>query len=127
MIVVDTSAIMAVLLREAPAEACSKVLHVEEDLQISAGTFAEILIVGTGRRIARRASDLIERLGIVIIPATEATARQVAAAYEQWGKGFHAASLNFGDCFAYALAKERSCPLLYVGNDFSKTDIKSVL
>ncbi|WP_395018445.1 type II toxin-antitoxin system VapC family toxin [Dongia sp.] len=127
MIVVDTSAIMAVLLREAPGEACSKVLDLEEDLQISAGTFAEVLIVAAGRRIARRASDLVEQLGIAIIPATEATARQVGAAYERWGKGFHAASLNFGDCFAYALAKERGCPLLYVGGDFSKTDIKSAI
>jgi ribonuclease VapC len=58
---------------------------------------------------------------------TPASARHVARAYERWGKGFHPAGLNFGDCFAYALAKEHSCPLLFVGKDFSKTDIASVL
>ena len=51
-------------------------------------------------------------------------ARQAGAAYRQWGKGFHPAGLNFGDCFAYALAKEQNCPLLFIGNDFSRTDIK---
>lgn len=57
---------------------------------------------------------------------TAATADQVADAYRQWGKGNHPASLNFGDCFAYALAKELGCPLLFVGNDFARTDVMRV-
>ena len=56
-----------------------------------------------------------------------ASARHVAKAYDEWGKGVHPAALNFGDCFAYAVAKEQRCPLLYVGDDFSKTDIVGVI
>jgi len=58
---------------------------------------------------------------------TEAMARMVAGAYGRWGKGVHTAGLNFGDCFAYEVAKEHSCPLLFVGQDFSKTDVENVL
>ena len=62
-----------------------------------------------------------------IVSVTPASARRIAEAYEAWGKGVHPAALNFGDCFAYALAKEQGCPLLYVGGDFAKTDIPGVL
>ena len=58
---------------------------------------------------------------------TAATSNRVAAAYDRWGKGVHPARLNLGDCFAYALAEERGCPLLFVGEDFSRTDIASCL
>ncbi len=54
---------------------------------------------------------------------TPASARRIAQAYQRWGKGVHPASLNFGDCFAYEVAKERGCSLLYVGKDFEKTDV----
>ncbi len=55
---------------------------------------------------------------------TPAAAQRIAHAYAKWGKGVHPAALNFGDCFAYEVAKDRGCPLLYVGDDFAKTDIK---
>jgi ribonuclease VapC len=55
---------------------------------------------------------------------TAASARRIAEAYARWGKGVHPAGLNFGDCFACELAKEHSCPLLFVGDDFAKTDVK---
>ncbi len=71
-------------------------------------------------------SRLIEELGFEIIDVTAGMARRVAAAYDQWGKGVHPA-LNFGDCFAYAVANERNCPLLYVGEDFARTDIRLAL
>jgi len=58
---------------------------------------------------------------------TEETAERAAAAYARWGKGNHPAGLNFGDCFAYALAEQMNCPLLFVGDDFSKTDIVPAL
>ena len=58
---------------------------------------------------------------------TPAAARRVAQAHARWGKGLHPASLNFGDCFAYALAAEHGCPLLYVGGDFAQTDIRPAL
>jgi len=61
------------------------------------------------------------------IAVTAASARRVGDAYQKWGKGIHPAGLNFGDCFAYVLAQEYACGLLYVGNDFSKTDVRSVI
>jgi ribonuclease VapC len=71
--------------------------------------------------------SLIDGLGINIVDVSRAAARRAAHAYARWGKGVHAAGLNLGDCFAYEVAKQHRCPLLYVGNDFSKTDIKGVL
>jgi ribonuclease VapC len=72
-------------------------------------------------------ADVLARFDLNIVPVTAAAARRVGQAYEQWGRGMHPAALNFGDCFAYALAKERACPLLYVGDDFTKTDIDGAL
>jgi ribonuclease VapC len=64
---------------------------------------------------------------VSVITVTCASAERVAKIYDRWGKGLHPAALNFGDCFAYEVAEENSCGLLFVGDDFSKTDIKSVL
>ena len=127
MIVVDTSAIIAVLLREAKAAACIETLEGEEEVLVSAGTLSELFIIAAGRNIASHAAEVIARLEMTVVSVTEATARQVGQAYARWGKGIHPASLNFGDCFAYALAKERGCRLLYVGEDFAKTDIERAL
>jgi ribonuclease VapC len=126
VIAVDTSALMAMVLREPQAGACRALLATEEAI-ISAGTFAEALMVGAGRRAAIPVARLVDELGIDVVPVTSAAARQVGKAYQRWGKGFHTAALNFGDCFAYTLAKERGCPLLYVGSDFARTDIASAL
>lgn len=68
---------------------------------------------------------LVAASSMEIVEVTAVRVEQIADAYRRWGKGFHPASLNFGDCFAYALAAERACPLLYVGNDFTQTDIVS--
>jgi ribonuclease VapC len=127
VIVVDTSALVAIVLNEPAAPKCMNVLQAETEILISAGTFAEALVVATGRRVADEVIRLLDGLSVEIATVTPAAARRVAQAYGQWGKGVHRAGLNFGDCFAYALAKERSCPLLFVGNDFSKTDIASAL
>jgi ribonuclease VapC len=127
MIVIDTSALIAIVFDEAQAEVCSKVVEAETEVLISAGTLAEALIVARRRHETEEVERLIADLGVDIVSVTPASARRVAQAYDQWGKGIHPAGLNFGDCFAYALAKEHSCPLLYVGKDFSKTDIESVL
>lgn len=72
-------------------------------------------------------SDLIDLLNFEIVPVTVATARRVKAIHAAWGKGHHPAGLNFGDCFSYDTAKTHACPLLYVGEDFRKTDLQSVL
>lgn len=122
MIVVDTSALMAVINAEPGADKCLAVLG-SGGLVMSAGTLAEAFIVAAGRRIIPQMTALIEGLDFEIAPVDAQAARRVGTTYAQWGKGIHPAGLNFGDCFAYALAKERNCPLLYVGNDFSQTDI----
>jgi ribonuclease VapC len=127
MIAVDTSALMAILLREAEAERCKAALVAERQLLISAGTVAEALIVAARRKIAEEMARLIDGLSFEIVPTTSAAARRIAAAYDRWGRGVHPAGLNFGDCFSYDVAKEHACPLLYVGDDFAKTDLKSVL
>jgi len=127
MICVDTSALMAIILDEPQADACVAALEAEDDLLISAGTVAEALIVSAQRRVAEEMADLIDGLGFEIVAITSASARRIAEAYRRWGKGMNRAALNFGDCFAYEVAKEHACRLLYVGDDFSKTDIESVL
>ncbi|PCI53119.1 MAG: VapC toxin family PIN domain ribonuclease [Alphaproteobacteria bacterium] len=126
MIVVDTSAIMAVLLDEDSAKNIIPILT-DCDLCICAGTYAELLIVSAARNLAQEASELFTALGIQVEALDGAGSRAVQHAYVKWGKGRHPASLNFGDCFAYALAKEKDLPLLFIGNDFSKTDLTPAL
>ncbi len=126
MIAVDTSALMAIVLNEPEAEACMSALEAEESVLISAGTLAEVLIVAGRRNLAEEVSSLIDGLGFEIVPVTPASARRVAQVYERWGKGVHPAGLNFGDCFAYEVAKTHGCRLLYVGGDFAKTGIPGV-
>jgi ribonuclease VapC len=126
MIAVDTSALMAVVLNEAEANACIAALEKEADILISAATVAEALIVAARRNVSEEMAKLIDGLGFTTVAVTAASARRVALAYAQWGKRVHAAGLNFGDCFAYELAREHDCPLLYVGGDFAKTDIKGI-
>jgi ribonuclease VapC len=127
MIAVDTSALMAIVLGEAEADACMAILETEPAVLISAGTVAEALIVAARRKVAEEMAKLIDGLGFDIVTVTAASARRVAAAYERWGKGVRPAGLNFGDCFAYEVARAHDCRLLYVGDDFSKTDVESVL
>ena len=123
MIAVDTSALMAIVLGEPESDFCMSVLEAEVEVLISAGTVAEAMIVAGRRNVAREMSALIEGLELAIVAVSAAAARRIAQAYAQWGKGIHPAGLNFGDCFAYALAKEHACPLLYVGDDFARTDL----
>lgn len=127
MIAVDTSALLALLLDEPEAAACAAVLESADRLVISAGTVAEALIVARHRNIGEEMNRLIVELGCEIIAVTPAAARRIALAHGKWGKGVHPAALNIGDCFAYDVAKQHDCPLLYVGNDFARTDIQRVL
>ncbi|HLJ00945.1 MAG TPA: type II toxin-antitoxin system VapC family toxin [Bradyrhizobium sp.] len=124
MIAVDTSALMAIVLDEPEAAACIAALETEDDLLISAGTLAEVLVVAARRHVREEMARLIEGLGFEIVALTPASARRVAQAYENWGRGQHPASLNFGDCFAYETAKQRGCRLLFAGDDFARTDIE---
>ena len=123
MIAVDTSALMAIVLGEAESDTLIDALVDEPEALISAGTMAEALIVAERRGVSEEMSALIDGLGFTVTPVSAAAARRVAQAYAQWGKGVHPAALNFGDCFAYAVAKEHGCPLLFVGADFARTDL----
>lgn len=118
---------MAIVLDEAEAPACVAALAEQDEVLISAVTVAEALIVSARRSVAQEMTDIIDGLGFEVVPVTPAAARRIAQAYQRWGKGMDAAALNFGDCFAYELAKENGCPLLYVGDDFSRTDVQSAL
>jgi ribonuclease VapC len=127
VIVVDTSALIAIIDDEPSAQACSTALENATGILISAATVSEALIVAARRGILPSMNTLLDRLDLEIVAVDAAGARQVGNTYGLWGKGFHPAKLNFGDCFAYALAKSRKCPLLFVGSDFSQTDIVSAL
>lgn len=127
MIAVDTSAPVAILLNESARPACMDAIEAADICFISAGTLAEVLIVAAGRGVPDRVAMLIDNTEVEVVPVTAVSAHAVAAAYRRWGKGFHPAALNYGDCFAYQLARERDCPLLYVGDDFARTDVRSAL
>ena len=127
MIAVDTSALMAVLLDESEADACAQALATNDRIVISAATVAEALIVARRRNLGTEMARLIDGLGLEIASITLAAARRVADCYARWGKGMNPAGLNFGDCFAYEVARSHDCPLLFVGEDFAQTDIVSVL
>lgn len=129
MIVVDTSASMAILLEEPTASACGEALALAGagEALISAGTLAEAEVVAARRGFLEDMVDLIADLKLRVVPVDGATAAAMGRAYAHYGKGLHAASLNFGDCFAYVLAKERGCPLLFIGKDFALTDIVPAL
>lgn len=127
MIALDTSALMAIVLDEPQATACISAIEAEDELVISAGTVAEALIVSARRNVEEEIAGLLDGLGMEVVSVSAAAARRIAVAYSKWGKGVHPAGLNFGDCFAYDVAKERGCRLLYVGGDFSRTDIESAI
>ncbi|WP_439471144.1 type II toxin-antitoxin system VapC family toxin [Brevundimonas sp.] len=127
MIVVDASAIVAILLREPEAHAFRELMLAADEVRLSPVGYWE---AATRLRGLRGAAGLVELdevingLAIRIAPATTATARLACEAETIWGKRT-AARLNMGDCFAYALAKELGAPLLYKGEDFSRTDIQA--
>lgn len=127
MIVVDSSALLAILQGETRAEECRDALAANDPLLIAAPTLAETIIVAAGRELSQGLAKLLDALPLVVLPLTEERALAAAREYVRWGKGFHTAKLNFGDCFAYALTKEQDCALLFVGDDFAKTDVKSAI
>ena len=127
MIVIDTSAVMAIALGEPTAADCSKAIENADRFLMSAVTKIELMIVAARRNRMEDVEIALQTIDLEIASVTETTINQVTAAYEQWGKGIHPAGLNICDCFAYALAKDQGCPLLFVGDDFSKTDVTGVL
>ena len=127
MIVVDTSALMAIILNEPTGLGCKQALAGDSQVVISAGTLAEALLVAARRGVRAELENLVHQLGMEVESVSAASAARVADAYGRWGRGAGTAGLNFGDCFAYEAANTRGCALLYVGDDFAKTAIRSVL
>jgi ribonuclease VapC len=127
VIVVDTSALLEVLFDQPAADQCLVLLEDESRILISAGTLAEAHVVAAGRNIRSELIEMVESLPLEVIPVTEAAAQRIGTIYAKWGKGAGTAGLNFGDCFAYELAQRYDCKLLYVGDDFSKTDVLSAI
>jgi ribonuclease VapC len=129
MIAVDTSALVAIVLGEADAEQFLDALTASP-ARLSAVSLVEARIVVEARQGLDAARDLqllLESSVDTIVPVDEIHALAATAAWRRFGKGRHVASLNFGDCFAYALARIDDVPLLYKGQDFAQTDVASVL
>lgn len=126
MIAIDSSAIICVAAGQSNAQAITQRL-LSGDLLISAATLTETRIVAMRLRLSDAVQVLLDELDLEVIPVDQVFAERAAEAYRCWGKGFHAAYLNYGDSFSYALAEMYGCPLLYVGNDFAQTDVRSAL
>jgi ribonuclease VapC len=134
MIVVDSSAVVAILRAEPQAADLAAALAAADRRLISAANYVELGTVLAGRRTTNRAQTqadldaLLEQWEVEIAPVTEADARAALAARIALGQGMsHGGKLNFGDCFAYALAKAHGAPLLFVGDDFTATDVTPAL
>jgi ribonuclease VapC len=129
--IIDTSAIIAILRDEPEGKSCAEAMEAAKSRRISAVNFVETAAVIDSNRnpiASRRLDDFLREAEVSIAPVTETQARIAREAYRDFGKGSgHAAGLNFGDCFAYALAKATGEPLLFKGNDFIHTDILLVL
>jgi ribonuclease VapC len=129
--IVDTSAIVAILLDEPEARSCAEAIAGAKNRRVSAVNYVEAAGVIDRSRdpiASRRFDDLFREAGLRIEPVTEAQARIAREAYRDFGKGSgHAAGLNFGDCFAYALARVMNEPILFKGSDFRHTDLTPVL
>jgi ribonuclease VapC len=129
--IIDTSALIAILRNEPEGGSCALAIERTTTRRISAANFAEAAIVIDATRdpvASRRFDDLCREAQLIIEPVTEAQARIAREAYRDFGKGSgHPAKLNFGDCFAYALAKVTGEPLLFKGENFSNTDVMPAL
>ncbi|HNQ08284.1 MAG TPA: type II toxin-antitoxin system VapC family toxin [Tetrasphaera sp.] len=129
--IVDTSAIIAVLKDEADAPHLTSALVGAQSLLFSAASYLEAGIVIDSPRdptLSRRLDELLEDFDITVVPVTPEQARIARDAYRDFGRGSgHPARLTFGDCFSYALASERREPLLFKGDDFGHTDVRSAL
>ena len=126
--IVDTSAVLAILFHERDARRYAEALAGAPHCQMSVANYVEAAIVLEGRRTTGVGLELdlvVERTPIELVPVRVAHARAARRAWRRFGKGNHPAGLNFGDCFAYALAESTGEPLLFKGGDFALTDIEA--
>lgn len=129
--IVDTSAVIAMLRNEPDSQIFAAALYQATTRSISAANYVEVgIIIDVDRDpvVSRRIDEFLEETSIKVIAVTPEHAKIAREAYRDFGRGSgHPARLNYGDCFAYALAKATRAPLLFKGNDFSRTDIESAL
>ena len=133
--IIDSSAVVAVVQDEPAGPAVLAALRAARrsgsPAALSSATFVELGVVVDGRRnpvLSRRVDDLLRDAAVDVVPFDADQARVARQAYRDYGRGSgHAARLNLGDCFSYALASVRREPLLFVGDDFTHTDVRSVL
>lgn len=128
--VIDTSAIIAILLDEPERPACATAIGLDPRRLVSGASLLEATMVIEARRGdagGRELDLLMHRIGSKVVDVTVDQIELARAAWRIYGKGRHPAGLNYGDCFSYALARHRGEPLLYTGEDFGRTDIDSAL
>ncbi|MGH3320284.1 MAG: type II toxin-antitoxin system VapC family toxin [Streptosporangiaceae bacterium] len=129
--ILDSSALIVILRDEPEAAAFATAIEAADERRISAANFLEAAVVIDDSRdpvATRRFDQLISEAEVTVAPVTEGQARIARAAYADFGKGSgHPAGLNFGDCFAYALARDKNEPLLFKGSDFIHTDVVPAL
>ena len=129
--IIDTSAVIAILRSESDAPVYTEAIEQAEICRISAASFLEAaLVIDSGRDpiASRRFDQFVSEAEVSIEPVTAEHARIAREAFRDFGRGSgHPARLNFGDCFSYALAKAMNEPLLFKGNDFTRTDVPSAL
>lgn len=128
--ILDSSAVVAILRNELDRPALAKAIEDDQVRRISAANYLEACIVTDSNRdpsLNRRLDEFFHEIEVIIEPVTAEQARIAREAYRDFGKGSgHPAKLNFGDCFAYALAKSKREPLLCKGDDFVHTDVKTI-
>ncbi len=126
--VIDSSALIALLLGEPETEGFVTALTADPNRMVSAPTYVEtaiVMVTRSGPDAQEKLNQLLVELDVEVVPFTREQAQIAVIAYRQYGKGSgHAAGLNFGDCFTYALAKLRDEPVLFKGNDFAQTDLQ---
>ncbi len=129
--IVDSSALIAILKNEPEAEVFAHALEGAPTVRVSAATYLEAHIVTAGYRnpkLIARLDEILDNPAVQIEPVTADQARIARQAYRDYGRGSgHPANLNFGDCFSYALARATREPILYKGDDFLHTDLRSAL
>lgn len=129
--IIDTSALIAILKNEPESEALSEAIEAAKVVRISAASYLESnIVIGRCKNpiLTARLEEILENPGLQVEPVTAEQAKIAWEAYRDYGKGSgHPANLNFGDCFSYALARDKREPILYKGNDFIHTDLRPAL
>jgi len=126
-VIIDSSAMVAILGHESDARELAIAIEEAPVCRISVANYVEAAMVLDSRRdpvLSRRLDDFVREAQVLLEPVTLEQAKLARDAYRDFGKGRHRAGLNFGDCFAYALAKEKGEPLLFKGDDFRRTDVE---